>query len=172
MNITIRLLKEEDIQLIYSAFTDTGGYRPSLLFERYLAEQEEGERVALVAYSDNDFAGYVTIKWQSDYPSFAEKGIPEINDLNVLPAFRRRGVATALVNEAERRIFESSPVAGIGVGMYADYGPAQRMYALRGYVPVGLGLFYKGQHVRPGQEVPVDDDLVLYLTKERGEEIQ
>lgn len=166
MNITIRSLEAQDIQLIYASFADSGGYRPPLLLEGYLAEQNRGMRVVLVAYLDENFVGYVTIKWQSDYPPFAEKGIPEINDLNVLPPFQRRGIATALVDEAEKRIFERSSVAGIGVGMYAGYGAAQRMYALRGYVPDGLGLFYKGQHVRPDQEVPVDDDLILYLIKE------
>ncbi|MEE8413744.1 MAG: hypothetical protein V3R96_04255, partial [Dehalococcoidales bacterium] len=77
------------------------------------------------------------------------------------------GIASSLVDEAEKRIFERSRIAGIGVGMYADYGPAQRMYILRGYVPDRLGLFYKNQPVIPGREVLVDDDLVLYFTKER-----
>jgi ribosomal protein S18 acetylase RimI-like enzyme len=167
MDITIRLLEARDIQLIASSFAVIGGYRPPLLYERYHAEQDRGERVVLVAYSGEYFVGYVTINWQSDYPPFAEKGVPLVQDLNVLPAFRRRGVASALVDEAEKRIFERSRTVGIGVGMYSDYGPAQRMYALRGYVPDGLGLAYEGKPVRPGEEVRVDDDLVLYLTKER-----
>ena len=144
-----------------------GHNKPPSMYERYLAEQEKGERLVFVAYSDEDFAGYITVHWHSDYPPFAEKGIPDIQDLNVLPQFRRRGIATKLVDEAEKRIFERSRIVGIGVGMYADYGTAQRMYILRGYVPDGLGLFYKEQPVTPGQEVLVDDYLVLYLTKER-----
>ena len=167
MNITIKLLEAQEVEPIGSSFDSTVWKDITPLLERYLAEQERGKRVVLIAYIDNEFGGYVTIKWKSDYPSFAEKGIPEINDLRVLPAFRRRGIATALVDEAEKRIFERSPIAGIGVGMYADYGAAQRMYALRGYVPDGLGLAYKGQHVKPGHEVMVDDDLILYLTKEK-----
>jgi len=166
MNITIRLLEARDIQRLASAFVNTVWNTPASLFERFLAEQDSGERVVLVAYSDEDLAGYVTIKWQSDYPPFAEKAVPEINDIRILPAFRRCGIASALLDEAEKRIFERSRTAGIGVGTYADYGAAQRMYVLRGYVPDGLGLFYKVQHVRPGQEVCVDDDLILYLTKE------
>ena len=168
MNTTIRLLEIQDIQLISLSFTTIGWNKPTSLYEGYLAEQDRGERVVLVAYSDNDFTGYVTIVWQSYYPPFAEEGIPEINDLNVLPDFRRRGIASALLDEAERRIFERSRIAGIGVGMHAGYGAAQRMYALRGYVPDGLGLSYKGQPVEHGQQVPVDDDLLLYLTKERN----
>ena len=173
MNITIRLLEAQDIQLIYSSFAEIGWNRPISQYERYLAEQDRGERVVLVAYSDENFTGYVTMIWQlgqPDYPPFAEKGIPEIQDLNVLPQFRRRGIASALMDEAEKQIFERSPIVGIGVGMHPGYGAAQRMYALRGYVPDALGLFYKGQFVTPGQEVRVDDDLLLHLTKQRGRE--
>jgi hypothetical protein len=50
--------------------------------------------------------------------------------------------------------------------MTADYGAAQKLYALRGYVPDGLGLHWKNHHVQHGEEVTVDDDLALYLTKE------
>jgi ribosomal protein S18 acetylase RimI-like enzyme len=111
------------------------------------------------------FAGYVTIRWQSDYAPFREQSIPEIADFNVLPPFRRRGIGTALMDEAERRISERSPMAGIGVGLYADYGAAQRMYVLRGYVPDGHGLSYRGRQVLGGEKVVVDDDLTLHLTK-------
>jgi len=171
VTITIRLLEEKDVQTIPSAFTAAGwggGHGSPSLYERYLAEQEKGERLVLVAHFDGEFAGYGTIRWQSDYPPFAEKGIPEINDLDVLPRFRRRGIATRIMDEAEKRVFKRSPVVGIGFGMYAGYGPAQRMYILRGYVPDGLGLFYKDKPVIPGKEVLVDDDLALYLTKEKG----
>ena len=169
MNIEIRLLEAREIEYISRLFENTVWGTITPLLQSYLAEQVRSERVVLVAYADDDFAGYVNIKWQSYYPPFAEKRIPEINDLRVLPAFRRRGVASALVDEAEKRIFEQSPKAGIGVGVYADYGAAQRMYVRRGYVPDGLGLYHKAEPVKPGQVVPVDDNLVLYFTKERGE---
>jgi GNAT superfamily N-acetyltransferase len=170
MNITVRTLKKQDVGTIGSSFAGTVWKDITSLLESYLAEQSRGERVVLIAYLDGNFTGFVTIKWRSDYLPFAEKRIPEITDLRVLPDFRRRGIATALVNEAEKRIFEWYPVVGIGVGMYPDYGPAQRMYTLRGYVPDGLGLAYKGKNVRPGQEIIVDDDLILYMIKEKGRE--
>ena len=167
MPITIKRLEAKDIPVITAVASFLNFNAPVPYLERLLTEQEKGTRVVLVAYSGKNIAGYVTIKWKSDYPPFAERGIPEINDLRVLPEFRRHGIATALLDEAEKRIFARSPVAGIGVGLYADYGPAQRMYALRGYVPDGRGLMYKNQPVKPGHDVFVDDDLLLYLTKER-----
>jgi GNAT superfamily N-acetyltransferase len=163
----LRLLEERDIPVIYSSFEKAGWYRTPLLLENYLFEQEKGNRTVIVAYLKAEFAGYVTIKWKSDYPPFAEKGIPEIVDLNCLPAFQHRGIGTALMDKAEELIYRRSPIAGIGVGLFSDYGPAQRMYVLRGYVPDALGIAYKGQHVIRGQQVIVDDDLILYFTKER-----
>ena len=69
------------------------------------------------------------------------------------------------MKEAELVVFERSSVVGIGVGMSPDCGTAQRLYALRGYVPDGRGIASGGRTVAPGDTVTVDDDLVLYLTK-------
>jgi GNAT superfamily N-acetyltransferase len=96
-------------------------------------------------------------------------GIPEIQDFNVLPRFRRQGIGTRLIDEVERKVSERSGVAGIGVGMSPDYGAAQRLYALRGYVPDGKGLTSNGSPVKPGDEITVNDGLVLYLTKTLAE---
>jgi ribosomal protein S18 acetylase RimI-like enzyme len=169
MAISIKLLESQDIPLLTSARSFLNWNTPVSYFKDLLVEQDRKERIVLLAHLDGDFAGYITIRWQSHYPPFVEKDIPEIKDLRVLPDFRRRGVATALMDEAEKRIFERSSIAGIGVGLYADYGPAQRVYISRGYVPDGSGLHYKNQPVNPGHDVRVDDDLLLYFIKERKE---
>jgi hypothetical protein len=36
---------------------------------------------------------------------------------------------------------------------------------LRGYAPDGLGLHYRGHAVKYGEEITVDDNMALYLTK-------
>jgi len=169
MGILIRTIENSDLEFIYSSPVVTGTNRPAGLYERYFEEQEKGQRIVLLAFYDGEFAGHVNVIWKSEYPLFDEQNIPEISDLIVLPDLRRHGIATALVDEAEKIIFHRSPAAGIGVGMYADYGPAQRMYVLRGYVPDRLGLMYKRKPVKPGEMVKVDDDLVLYLIKVRPE---
>jgi hypothetical protein len=71
------------------------------------------------------------------------------------------------MDEAEKIMFQRYPVIGLGVGLYADYGPAQQMYIRRGYILDGRGLVYKEQPVKPGNHVFVDDDLLLYLVKKR-----
>jgi GNAT superfamily N-acetyltransferase len=118
-----------------------------------------------VAFSGNEFAGYVTLKWQSDYKNFAKDKTPEISDLNVLPGYRNKGMGTALIEICEKYAAERSNVVGIGVGLYPDYGSAQRLYIKRGYIPDGHGATYNYEYVTPGKEYPLDDDLVLWFTK-------
>lgn len=162
----IRLLERKNIPEIVKAFQEIGWNKPASQYERYLVQQKMSLRDVYVAFVEEDFAGYLTISWESSYSLFRAKDIPEIVDFNVLPKFRRRGIGTQLMDKAEHEIVRVSPLAGIGVGMTADYGAAQRMYILRGYVPDGLGLHWRGHHVRFGEEIKVDDDLGLYFTKE------
>lgn len=171
MTLLIQQLQAHDIHPIADAFAALGWNKPASQYERYLAEQEAGARVVLVAFLDDIFAGYVTIKWQPDYPPFHSENIPEVQDFNVLPHFRSQGIGSRLMDEAEQIIAQRSPIVGIGVGMDSDYGSAQRMYVKRGYIPDGHGLFYDGHFVKWGESVIVNDDLVLHFTKhlERSE---
>lgn len=162
----IRLLTVDDIQPIADAFTAIGWHKPAVQYRGYLAEQEAGDRVVLVATVDRRFAGYVTIVWESHYPPFREAGIPEVVDFNVLPHYRRQGIGTRLMDEAERRIGERSAIVGIGVGLYPDYGAAQRMYVVRGYIPDGRGIWYDVHQVQYGESVCLDDSLALFFTKQ------
>jgi hypothetical protein len=70
------------------------------------------------------------------------------------------------MDKAENEIARVSKVAGIGVGMTPDYGAAQRMYVLRGYIPDGRGMHYRGHFIQYGEQMTVDDNMALYLTKD------
>ncbi len=164
----IRTMDGSDPETISAAFTAIGWHKPPSLYQRYLAEQEEGRRLAFCAEWRGEFAGYVTLLWLSDYRPFAERQIPEISDLNVLPAHRRRGVGNALLDRAESAASARSPAVGLGVGLYADYGAAQRIYVRRGYLPDGRGIMYRNQPVEPGATIPIDDDATLMLTRPVG----
>ena len=163
--LILRDLRAGDIPVISAAFAELGWNKPASQYERYLAEQEAGQRIVRVACCDDVFCGYLTVCWQAHYRPFREEGVPEIVDFNVLPAFRRRGIGSALMDAAEELIAAVGPTAGLGVGMTADYGAAQRLYAQRGYIPDGRGLMYEGHPINYGKAIPVDDDLCLYLTK-------
>lgn len=162
----IRPLESNDIPEIAEAFKKLGWNKPASQYERYLAQQELGVRDVYVAFVDGQFAGYLTICWESSYRPFLVNSIPEIVDFNVLPRFRRMRIGTQLMDKAESEIAKVSPVAGIGVGMTSDYGAAQKLYILRGYIPDGRGLHWRDHHVHYHEDVTVDDDLALYLTKE------
>lgn len=162
---TLRALRAEDAEVIAVAFAAQGWNKPASQYRDYLREQAAGARDVLVAEVAGHFAGYVTIVWESDYLPFRADGIPEIVDLNVLIRYRRQGIAAALLDKAERRIGKRAPIAGIGVGMTADYGVAQILYVKRGYRPDGRGLAVHGISSQHGDQVTVDDALTLYLTK-------
>jgi GNAT superfamily N-acetyltransferase len=164
-NLTIRPLEDPDVPPICAAFDSLGWNKPSTQYERYLSEQQRGVRAVFVAFVEDAFAGYVTVNWNPTYPPFRDDGIPEIQDFNVLPRFRKQGIGTRLMDEAEREVSQRSTVAGIGVGMSPDYGAAQRLYVLRGYVPDARGLMRSGSPVKHGDEIVVNEALVLYLTK-------
>jgi len=164
--LIVRQMRHDDPATISDAFRAQGWNKPEERYERYYREQTEGTRTVLVAELDGGFVGYLTIVWESGYPPFRDGGIPEIVDFNVLAAHQRRGIGTILMDEAERTMSERSTVAGIGVGLTADYGAAQILYAKRGYVPDGRGLYYDGKQLGHGDETTVDDSLCLYFTKQ------
>jgi GNAT superfamily N-acetyltransferase len=130
-----------------------------------LSEHTAGNRSTLVAEVGGDPAGYVTVVWVPEYPMFKERSIPEIDDLNVLVNFQKRGVGTRLMETAEQLISQRSDMAGIRVGLDADYGNAQHLYIKRGYQPDGLGISQRGRFLKYGDTVTIDDDLTLGLTK-------
>jgi GNAT superfamily N-acetyltransferase len=165
-DLTLRAMAEPDLVTIPAAFAELGWPgKDGQQFRRYLAEQAAGERNAIVAELGGRFAGYINVVWTSPYPPFRADGIPEIQDFNVLPAYRRKGVGSALMDAAERLVAARTSTVGLGVGLYADYGSAQRMYAKRGYVPDGRGIVYAGEPVPPGQAVVIDDDACLMFTR-------
>jgi GNAT superfamily N-acetyltransferase len=161
--VEIRRLAARDVDAIAAAFASWP--KPRSQFQRYLAEQGDERRVVLVAWCETQVCGYAVVVWQPDYAPFGERGIPEIQDLNVLPPFRRRGIGSRLLDAAEEVVASRSPEVGIGFGLYADYGAAQRLYVRRGYVPDGRGASHRGRFVLGGELVVADDDLAIYLTK-------
>jgi GNAT superfamily N-acetyltransferase len=165
MNVNIRTLNERDPEVISNSFRYQGWVKPVELYQRYLTEQKKGERVSLVAEVNGIFAGYVNIIWSSYYPSFRENNIPEINDFNVLIKYRRLGVGSKLMDKAEEIVKERFDTVGIGVGIFSDYGIAQTLYVKRGYVPDGKGISKDQEYVKQGQNIVIDDDVALYLTK-------
>jgi len=72
----LRFLLADDIPILVEAFNAIGWSKPSSLFEQYLKESEAAERLIWVVFIHDRFAGYITLKSQSQYESFARDHIP------------------------------------------------------------------------------------------------
>jgi GNAT superfamily N-acetyltransferase len=165
--LTVRQAEAHEAQWLQQSFDTVMGYTKSKgYFSKILAMQANHEVMLLVACEGDVFLGHMKIVWRPHYPYYRDNSIPEIQDLNVRPDYRRQGIATLLLDEAEKRIAEQSDKVGIGFGLTPDYGAAQRMYVQRGYVPDGLGVAYEDNIVAHGTQVIVDDALVLHLVKD------
>jgi hypothetical protein len=56
-----------------------------------------------------------------------------------------------MLERAEQEIAWCSPLAGLCVGIFKEYGPAQRLYARRGFVPDGHGVCRAHTPLRHGE---------------------
>ena len=163
--IKLRAIRKSDCQKISESFELQGWNKPATQYEKYLEYQINRERDVIIAELDREFAGYLTIKWSSDYKPFQEASIPEIVDFNVLKKYQRRGIGTSLMDEAENRIKNISDYSGIGFGVYKDYGAAQILYINRGYKPDGNGIVKDSTSLKYGDTITIDDSIVFCLTK-------
>lgn len=166
MYITIESMTQNHISDLVKLFEEIDWHKPRSLFEFYLQQQLNKTQYIWVAKYKNNLAGYITLNLSSKYLPFQEANIPEIMDLNVLPSFRNRGVASELLKVAEFEASKTSNIVGIGVGLSNEYGAAQRLYIKHKYIPDGKGITYNYKPVNYNDSVVLDDDLVLWLTKE------
>ena len=165
MKLELREIRKSDCTQISKSFELQGWDKPVAQFEKYLEAQENKERDVIIAEMNGEFAGYLTIKWKSDYKPFQKEGIPEIVDFNVLKKYQRQGIGTSLMDEAEDRIKKVSDYAGIGFGVYSDYGAAQILYINRGYKPDGNGIVKDSIPLKYGDTIIIDHSVVFCLTK-------
>ena len=163
--LRIRSIDAEDAEGLSAAFRAIGWSKPRERFDRYADEAKAGSRWVRVAEWDGSLAGYVTLLWESDDPVLRRDGIPEVKDLNVLPRFRRNGIGNALLDEVEAEARTRSHVLGLRVGLHSGYGAAQRLYAKRGYVPDGSGVWESGAPAEEGALIRMGDDVTVRMIK-------
>ena len=169
--IIIRSMMEYDIEGISQAFIHQGWPGREDILASYFQDQENGKRDVLVAESDGFVAGYITILPAAKHGPFV--GVyPELSDFNVFEPFRNRGIGNQLLEEAEKRVRLLSEIVTLGVGLHSGYGPAQRLYVKRDYIPDGSGVWFRDQPLAPYSSCENNDDLVLYFSKRLNREMQ
>ena len=161
---SIRKMQESDIQDLSRGFISQGWPGREEILDRYFLEQESGEREVLVAEVEGAVAGYITILPDAKQGPFAGMA-PELSDFNVFEPFQNQGIGNLLLEEAEKRVRLISDKVTLGVGLHSGYGPAQRLYIKRGYIPDGTGVWYRNQPLEMNATSQNNDDLVLYLSK-------
>ena len=161
---SIRKMQVSDIKDLSRGFISQGWPSREEILTRYFKEQESGEREVLVAEVESAVAGYITILPSAKHGPFAEI-YPELSDFNVFEPFQNQGIGNLLMEEAEKRVRLISDKVTLGVGLHSGYGPAQRLYIKRGYIPDGTGVWY--QNHQPAMNAVCEDigELVLYLSK-------
>lgn len=145
-------------------FTTRNGLDDSRLYwQQSLDAPHKDLFIASMARQDT---GFCFLNRAPKYQAFRHQNMFEIQDLYVAVDYRRQGIGSALMEHCESLARKAGgEKIGVGVGLSAGFGPAQILYAQRGFVPDGRGLTYDRRGVKPGEFIPVDDHLCLMLEK-------
>ena len=165
----LQILQKEDLSGIIKTFSFPWSSLQATQekWERYYAEQQASIRIVCIAKIGDEFVGYGSLLKNAEYSDFKDFGIPEIHDVWISAEYRGKGFGKKLIQHLEAIALQlGHKQVGIGVGLYKDYGSAQKLYVQMGYIPDGNGATYKCQAVIPGDSYPVDDDLLIWFKKD------
>lgn len=164
--LKIRQAWYEDIRIFRDIADAMKSAKAPDYFENAFAHQDAGERLVFLLEYDEEVCGYCMLSWSPKYGHYRAIGCPEIQDLNVLPAFRKKGIASAMITHCEDLARDKGHTQmGISVGLTPRYGAAQRLYVKLGYVPDGHGVTCDRKSVAHGEFRSIDDDLCLMMLK-------
>lgn len=164
-DVLIRSMTEEDAPNLFKAFQEQGWNKSIELFNYYFNEQKSHKIYILIAEFCGNIAGYTTLLPKALEGPFVDREIPEICDFNVLIKYQKKGIGNIILDVAERLAVKISNTVSLGVGLHSGYGAAQRIYAKRGYIPDGSGVWFMNKQLEPYTNCNNNDDLVLFLSK-------
>lgn len=165
-SILIRSMEPGDARILFDTYLSYGWHPSLATYEGYWQEQQAGKRKVFIAEYEGQVCGQCTLVLQPEEGPFAGTGWPEIVDLTVFFHLHGRGVGSRLLDAAEQEAAKAADAVYLAVGLHSGYGTAQRMYARRGYLPDGSGVWYRNKPLPQYAPCCNDDDLVLFLSKE------
>ena len=139
-------------------------------YKRYEV-QKRGEGVYLIAWHDHIPVGHFLLRWSGPddacvmhYVEVTQSAFLEAGGTRV--AYRRKGVATALIREAERVAKEKGCTQiGLEVGS-TDNPDAKRLYEHLGYVDWGQGEFLiSWEYIERSGTQRTASEVVIYMYK-------
>ena len=141
--IEVRELAERDFERAsvlplhrFDGFTDRGTY--------------------LVAWDGADPVGHVFAAWRG-----TELGVPELQDMYVLPGRRSAGIGTALAAAAES-LARDRGHDRCSLSVSATNDAARRLYERLGYEPANVERHVQGTIEVRGGTIEVDDTIVYF----------
>lgn len=151
MKILIRPLIEADVSRL-----DLGPlYKWPGLHRFKIQQQEAEESVYLGIFNDLEPIGHLEITW-AGAPSpplpFPVENCPDISDVAIASAHRRKGYAQLLMAEAENLISQRG-FRQVGLGVAVDNDAALALYEKLGYVRCDMPEFYERGEWRDGHGV-------------------
>jgi putative acetyltransferase len=157
----IRPFRAEDLDAVIAGIPsqEPGAHR------RRLAEHEHGDVEWLLAWIDDRPVGFVglALPGKGDPDEMEARGNALVRFLFVEEAFRRRGIARALMLELEEHALAAGvPGVVLDTGTGEDFVPARALYRSLGYIDRG-GVYLGGwsDPERPG--VHLVDELTLWV---------
>lgn len=166
--ITIKPAEASQLDLLEQEFAP--GSLSKRHYKRYEV-QERGEGIYLIAWHDHTPLGHFLLRWcgpadarvmryvDVTLSAFLEAGGTQV-------AFRRKGVATALIREAERIAKEHGCTQiGLEVGS-TDNPEAKRLYEHLEYVDWGHGDFpISWEYIDSNGHTGIESEIVTYMYK-------
>jgi GNAT superfamily N-acetyltransferase len=148
--VTVRVLEPSEV-----AYVDS-----RLPLSRLDQQVEQGSSY-LIAWDDDQPVGHAHVAWEG-----TRVGVPEVQDVYLLPERRSRGIGTLLNHAAEQEVRDRG-WDSISLSVSRDGNPAaRRLYERLGYIDAGLEpVEVSGTIMLRGRPFEVDDTLV-YLRKQ------
>lgn len=167
--LIIRDMLPTDGPRLCAAYVAQGWHDDEDGYRLRLADHIAGRCIALIAEAEGAPVGNLYLYREAEGGPFRGRGVPIVVDLSVLQKYQGRGIATRLMDTAEALARRWAGEICLGVGLSREYGRAQRIYTRRGYVPDGSGVWYRDEQCVQYETVcTVDDDLVIFLSKDLG----
>ena len=168
LTITIKPAEASQLEVLEHEFSPDTLSKPH--YRRYEVQQR-GEGIYLIAWHDHIPVGHFLLRWSGPDDARVMKYIDVMQSAYLeagatRAAYRRKGVATTLIREAERVAREKGCTQiGLEVGS-TDNPEAKRLYEHLGYIDWGRGEFlisweYIDKHGNQGTEAEV----VTYMHK-------
>ncbi len=164
--LTIRNMVPEDAKVYYDTYMSYNWHPQMETYENYYREQQNGERLVFVPEYEGKVVGICTLVLHPTEGPWGGQNIPEIVDLCVFFHVHKSGIGSKLLDVAEAEAAKRSDMVFLAVGCHSGYGPAQRIYVKRGYIPDGSGVWYQNKQLDQYAPCVNDDDLLLFMSKE------